>query len=279
MDTSYHTVQQLPLFVFSKCCSRCHIEKPLEAFGKQTGSPHGRKPHCKECETKQRRQKRAQELGVPVSQIARKVFPQAQPEHKYCFSCDQEKPFQAFHKKKGSPDGYASHCKDCRNELGRSTYAVIPEGQRKAERRQKYINNRASNLRCSRRYATNHPETKARLQRKYRIAHPDVYRNHGQKRRARIRNVSTEQYIDYQSIAEQYGYTCHICSQPIDPSIKTGPTSLVFDHLIPLFPRPGEPQGTHTSDNIRPSHWICNARKNNKSMSSLTEWDQRGPNA
>ena len=88
---------------------------------------------------------------------------------------------------------------------------------------------------------------------------------------------ATTDKVNYQSILLRDGYLCHICNKPIDPDAKPrSRESLVFDHVIPIQPRPGEPQGTHSFDNIRPAHLVCNIRKSNKRMEDLTSSDRRG---
>jgi 5-methylcytosine-specific restriction endonuclease McrA len=54
--------------------------------------------------------------------------------------------------------------------------------------------------------------------------------------------------------------------------------TLTFDHIVPLVPRAGDPQGTHTEDNIKPTHRECNARKSNRRLEDLTPFDRRGIN-
>lgn len=39
-------IEPLPV---SKVCSKCGIDKPIDAYGKQKGGRHGRHPTCKEC--------------------------------------------------------------------------------------------------------------------------------------------------------------------------------------------------------------------------------------
>jgi 5-methylcytosine-specific restriction endonuclease McrA len=97
------------------------------------------------------------------------------------------------------------------------------------------------------------------------------------RRNARKKAATTER-VSYKRILERDGYHCYICEQPIDSSIKGRvPGALSFDHIIPLQPREGEPQGTHSEDNIKPAHVACNARKINKPLESLTPFERRGP--
>ena len=72
------------------------------------------------------------------------------------------------------------------------------------------------------------------------------------KRRARKHNTKHGR-VSYAKILEQYGYICHICGE----SIEQG--DLHFDHVVPLVH-----YGSHTQDNIKPSHSWCNMRKGSK---------------
>lgn len=47
---------------------------------------------------------------------------------------------------------------------------------------------------------------------------------------------------------------CHICTCDIESL-----ADLHFDHVVPLAKG-----GTHTADNIRPAHALCNLRKSDK---------------
>jgi len=96
------------------------------------------------------------------------------------------------------------------------------------------------------------------------------------RRKARMLGTTIAE-VDYIRILERDGFWCHICCKDIDPTIKKGPARLVFDHMIPLQPCPGDPQGTHTEDNIKPSHYVCNSRKRNRILEDLTPFQRRGP--
>ena len=72
-------------------------------------------------------------------------------------------------------------------------------------------------------------------------------------------------YYSANTILELYGSSCHLCGGDIDlnaarqagkPGWEKG---LHVDHVIPL-----SKGGDDTVENIRPSHGICNVKKNNK---------------
>lgn len=76
---------------------------------------------------------------------------------------------------------------------------------------------------------------------------------HEMKRYA-LKRGSTVESVSYELILDQHGMVCHICGDGI-PSLA----DLNMDHVIPLARA-----GTHTYDNIRPSHKTCNQRKHTK---------------
>jgi phage gp46-like protein len=53
---------------------------------------------------------------------------------KQCISCELEKPFEEFYKRKDSPDGYRNDCKACRKAVSVRTYYQDVEGQKESRR-------------------------------------------------------------------------------------------------------------------------------------------------
>lgn len=64
--------------------------------------------------------------------------------------------------------------------------------------------------------------------------------------------------VSYHRLLQSYGMLCHIC----DGWIADG--DLSFDHVIPLARG-----GSHTEDNIKPAHLVCNVRKNQRLMGEI----------
>jgi 5-methylcytosine-specific restriction endonuclease McrA len=69
------------------------------------------------------------------------------------------------------------------------------------------------------------------------------------RRRARIRENGYEA-VDFDAIFERDQGICHLCGQPVARE------NLHFDHVIPLARG-----GSHTTDNVRVSHDVCNLKK------------------
>ena len=89
-------------------------------------------------------------------------------------------------------------------------------------------------------------------------------RKHRQKvrRRARLRGNKVEPYT-FQQVLDTYGIICYLCFKEIDlnaPRNCTGDNwemGLHIDHVIDI-----QYGGADSLDNVRPTHAICNIRKN-----------------
>ncbi len=59
------------------------------------------------------------------------------------------------------------------------------------------------------------------------------------------------------AVFENHGWVCHICHEPIDPTLPLNdPMVATLDHVIPLVGR-----GPHVESNLRPAHMMCNSLK------------------
>ena len=94
------------------------------------------------------------------------------------------------------------------------------------------------------------PEKRIAGVKAWQAANPLKVREYGMRRNARKRATQTEP-LDYAAILAEHGMFCHICSLVI-----VDESDLHFDHVIPLALG-----GTHTRDNIKPAHALCNIRK------------------
>lgn len=123
MTTEYHTAQQysqLQLFILSKACTKCGIEKPLESYGPQKHGRFGKRAECKDCINKGLREKRAKiKENLPSVVILSKV----------CTKCKEDKPLDAFSPQKDGRAGRSSVCSECTR---------IADGQWRERRRAKF---------------------------------------------------------------------------------------------------------------------------------------------
>lgn len=298
MDEFYHADQpavQLPLFVFSKVCKICGIEKPLEQFHKQPGGKLGVASKCAICDNAHRRDL---ERNPPIPHVS----PEGQ---KFCNKCKIDKPLDAFGKDRTKKDGLSTLCFDCRHQHKKTRYDENPEKFRARSRAAKTKNPEYSreygkryrprkNAKVRERYA-NEPGYKEKHQsrkKQNQLLNPPKYTPHRaeynrqwrQNNRHKITQYAVRRYaikklattpdhVDYDAILKEHGYHCYICDGDIRPE------DVAFDHVIPLIPRRNtnrEP-GLHDPQNIRPVHQCCNSRKSNNLLEEMTPYQRRGP--
>jgi hypothetical protein len=214
---------QLPLLIFSRVCTKCKMEKPIDEFPPNKYLPHGIHSRCKIC------------MAEDVQQRASKITESILPFSKLCGKCGVEKPLDQF----PISNGYGKY--------GRSSVCSECSSKRFQENKEKYM-------------ATNAL---------WRKNNPLKDRKRAQNYAARKKNAQQIGEIDYARILERDGLWCYICKQDILAYQK-----MHFDHVVPLARG-----GSHSEDNLKPTHAQCNCRKQDRLFSELTEYDRRGPDA
>lgn len=235
------------LDVPSKICSKCHVEKPLDQYEKSRTELYGVRAVCRECRKAENKEYYARRYG-----LKRDLLPEPVNSGKVCRRCRQEKPFAEYHPDKRASDGCNSQCKKCMAEV------QIPNKERNLARtRRKWEEN-------GEKYRKSHKE--------WRKKNHDRLKELSRRRDARKKKAQTEP-VSYKNIRQRDGMWCYICEQPIHPGQRTA-----FDHVIPLVPRKGATHapGAHSEDNIKITHYLCNARKGNKLLEELSPHDRRG---
>jgi len=85
------------------------------------------------------------------------------------------------------------------------------------------------------------------------IVVPDNRRARRQRRRARLRGVSSEPYA-LSDITERDGWDCHLCGTPVDPLCGWPDRQCAsIDHVVPI-----SKGGPDVLANVRLAHWYCN---------------------
>ena len=101
---------------------------------------------------------------------------------------------------------------------------------------------------------------------KYKRENKSRVNGYDRKRRALKLKNGHEEYTENQ-VLNTYGTNCNICSLPIDLNAprKVGKpgweTGLHIDHLIPI-----SKSGSDMINNVRPTHGLCNLKKNGKQI-------------
>jgi hypothetical protein len=252
------TVIVQPFLIPLEVCTRCHIEKLPEEYGVNNAAPDGHLPYCKECS----------------GHTPKKPAPFIRPGYRLCNNCEKPKPIGEFSNSRNV-------CQSCYTQINMKWYYEHPERVKERNKRRQsdpeYIEYHREKERT--RYNTI-PEVRQQVNTRGRAWNKTnrLKRRENESRRDARKQATKTDPVSYKVILERDGYFCYICEQDINPALKyPDPGSLTFDHEIPLIPRPSELQGTHTTENIHPSHLVCNFRKKNKPYHLLTPYDRRGP--
>ena len=90
-------------------------------------------------------------------------------------------------------------------------------------------------------------------------------------RRRAQKNSTTVEHFTEQQVLDLYGTVCYLCNEEIDMNAPRRTNrqgwekGLHLDHVLPLALG-----GGHTLDNLRPTHGICNTRKQGKIVELAT---------
>ena len=176
-------------------------------------------------------------------------------------------------KRCGTSAGYSAHrkrkekaCKEClaihaiKKKEWRKAH---PEYDSKAYYKKYYEKNKDYVLQKHKEYYVENRDNALANKQRYHKEKPEVARQSGRRRRAKKLTLGTDNHTE-QQVLELYGTNCHLCGEPINMKVSGKPGSnpewqmgLHIDHLIPLIKG-----GPDTLKNVRPSHAVCNLRKN-----------------
>ena len=81
----------------------------------------------------------------------------------------------------------------------------------------------------------------------------------------RVLSTLTEQ--EWQKIAEDAKFICHICGRKAEVGWVAHPRALRLAHIVPL-----SRGGTNTKDNVLPACALCNQSKTNMLMAEFQDW-------
>jgi 5-methylcytosine-specific restriction endonuclease McrA len=195
---------------------------------------------------------------------------------KRCAICGVLKPASEFHKNRYSKDGLKAYCRPCncakaKTERDSNREAIAQrrrlvyasrveemrardkarrerEGEARRERKRLAYKANPEPMRSYvQRWRTERLEEVRRKAREYQKAHPDKQWARNATRRARVRNAPAVEKVDRRAIIERDRSVCGICGEAVAPK------DIHLDHIVPLFLG-----GTHTAENLRVTHRLCN---------------------
>jgi 5-methylcytosine-specific restriction endonuclease McrA len=187
---------------------------------------------------------------------------------KTCRLCLVPKSLDDFYPHASTADKRRHECKSCvKGRESRRHAQADPEAHNATNRAWRSANPEAARAHQRSYYErTRDSRRDIRLEqtRQWAAANPDAVRangsKHSAKRRARKRDTQIDR-VDLAAILDEHGRFCHLCEREIAED-----DVLEMDHVVPL-----SRGGSHTADNIRPSHRRCNRRKYNKLPDELRE--------
>jgi hypothetical protein len=235
---------------------------------------------CRTCNNKKAKEREAKKI---------KKWHHAKPDAKtkICSQCKLEKPLHCFY-----PDPYAgilkraSSCSMCQNPLKpenlkqrmlplfKTCYICKKEKVNQEFYESSAIKDYGLNRACKECCSVLNEQRKKRKQEKN--ENKFVKNNHRNKwlmsvaeynarQKAIIMNSPKVEKVDYYQIFQEEKM-CYICKKEIFDN-----QFIAFDHVHPLAKN-----GTHTKENIKITHFICNARKSAILLSEMTEFQRRG---
>jgi hypothetical protein len=213
----------------TKTCSKCGETKDINAFGKRADTKDGYKTICKDCcNINQRKWSKTEK-----AQTYKKMWKQANPEKVKTYSKNywSRNPEKLQVKRARSDKAWRARYPEKANSKARSWRAANPD-------KVKEINKR------------------------FRAKNPNKPKDDARARRARLLQVPFEKLTEIQ-ILNKWGTNCHICFLPIEldaprqPGVAGWEKGLHLDHVIRI-----SEGGPDTLENIKPSHGLCNLRKN-----------------
>ncbi len=196
---------------------------------------------------------------------------------KRCTKCGEIKETEVFSLNKRYSDGRSSKCKKCVSEDARLRRLANLEKAREEDRRKRLGNaekigksqakwrhkkqgekywlkwDQEKRKESNRRFRQNNRERCRQLADKWRAKHLLIIKESNNRTKAKKQGVAVIEKIDYQTILQRDGCVCYLCGQGIEL------LELSFDHVIPL-----SKGGSHTTENVRPTHKHCNQQKSAK---------------
>jgi len=166
---------------------------------------------------------------------------------KYCYRCDETKPFTSFGKNKRKKDGYSTECKECKSEQDRKYREANIEKIRQ-QKKEAYEADRVNHKRMA--------WTEWVAKRKENAVGEQVIKNkHSALRRTQMRNQELSE-LDEFVLQEAYSLSAL--------RSKTTGFKWSVDHIVPLFHK--QACGLNNAFNVQVVPAVWNSSKSNKNM-------------
>lgn len=214
-----------------KYCNGCLTDKPLSEFGIRSTKSGDFKPlsRCKICRLEYNKQYQKSDKAKEYSRIwARENREKTREYEKRYWEKNPEK---------------------LKEKLARND-------KKYRERNPDKVRERAKN------WEDRNPDKVKARQKRYRDSHPNKSRDDAIRRRALELGVESVKYTE-EDIFAKWGTNCHICGEPIDldaprqVGVNGWEMGLHLDHVLAI-----SKGGPDTPANVKPSHGICNLKKN-----------------
>ena len=169
---------------------------------------------------------------------------------KQCTSCKEEFPatVEFFHARKASKDGLTPRCKECRIK-DQTKYQQTERGkatQRKSDQKRSGTSKRNMQV--------------LKAQKKFLATEKGKAYHSKMEGLRRIRKKTNGPVDNFyrDDVLDKWGMDCHICKTPIDID------NWHMEHVHPLAKG-----GSHTLENVKPSHPLCNLQKGAKKYGTI----------
>ena len=267
----------------TKTCSRCGEDKPEAAYVRDPVHSDGLASACRDCVNRRRRERRAKERALRPTKTERR-----------CPRCGLSRPIESYAPSSSRPSGSA-YCRECRRRYGRERRARNPELAREKERaqqkaarladpervrerkrrwvrtnrekvaaqrkawRQKNRESYERELARAREWRSSNADRMKEYLTRWLVEHPEAMSEHSAKRRAAKYGVGYQR-VDFRLICKRDNWTCQLCGEPVDRTLKyPDPLSKSRDHIVPLARG-----GIHAPHNVQLAHLRCNVKKHDR---------------
>lgn len=255
-----------------KTCTKCDLAKHLSEYSVRRASPDGYTFRCKQCikedsaewyknnkEAIDKRQSLYLEKNRDAVNDRKRVAAEKNREHINAGN----RAYRNRNKVEINASNRAAYKKDNSVQLERGrVWREANKDLANERQRALYKENREERIIAARGYRERNKDSLQESRKRWRRNNEEIHRAGAARRRARKLGASVGVFTSADVLAK-WGIDCHICMELVDldaPKNCRGEgweRGLHLEHVIALANG-----GSHTLDNVKPSHALCNLRKN-----------------